>query len=159
MQSPPSEIRFAPPSSTFTFKEPYAPATPSSSSAPSSAPSLKQRRVSLAIAPSERVVPAWSFRDDTSVEKHVAEGAALAKTESPDGDEDRVPLSLVPSDALVKKARKKWTAEETQMLVDGCNKWGVGNWKAMLKDPELKFASRSAVDLKDRYVTFRPPSL
>lgn len=67
-----------------------------------------------------------------------------------------------------KKPRKKWTAEETQMLVDGCNKvcpgryrafhfissrmqWGVGNWKTILNDPELKFDSRSPVDLKDRY--------
>jgi hypothetical protein len=69
-----------------------------------------------------------------------------------------------------KKPRKKWTLEETQMLVDGCNivrcplfffpinflahffslKWGVGNWKAILKDPNLKFDNRSPVDLKDR---------
>lgn len=75
-----------------------------------------------------------------------------------------------------KRQRKKWTAEETQNLVAGCNKvcailalvqsmylsflipsflikWGVGNWKAILKDPELKFDSRSPVDLKDRLVT------
>lgn len=66
-----------------------------------------------------------------------------------------------------KKPRKKWTAEETQMLVDGCNKvrchhywtfdfvspflqWGVGNWKTILNDPDLKFDNRSPVDLKDR---------
>jgi hypothetical protein len=71
-----------------------------------------------------------------------------------------------------KKQRKKWTAEETQMLVDGCNtvsqpilvlsrtfahsglfQWGVGNWKAILKDPKLKFDHRSPVDLKDRWVS------
>jgi hypothetical protein len=28
----------------------------------------------------------------------------------------------------------------------------VGNWKAILKDPDLKFDSRSPVDLKDRFV-------
>ncbi|KAF8604032.1 hypothetical protein BDV93DRAFT_406539, partial [Ceratobasidium sp. AG-I] len=51
----------------------------------------------------------------------------------------------------VKKQRKKWTTEETQMLVDGCNEWGVGNWKAILNDPRFVFQSRSPVDLKDRY--------
>jgi len=66
-----------------------------------------------------------------------------------------------------KKQRKKWTTEETQMLVDGCNvvsilnhftrvvltlllQHGVGNWKAILSDPNLKFDNRSPVDLKDR---------
>ncbi|THG95737.1 hypothetical protein EW026_g5963 [Hermanssonia centrifuga] len=52
--------------------------------------------------------------------------------------------------AETKKQRRKWTAQETQMLVDGCQKWGVGNWKAILNDPELKFDNRSPVDLKDR---------
>ncbi|KDQ23614.1 hypothetical protein PLEOSDRAFT_1026837, partial [Pleurotus ostreatus PC15] len=51
-----------------------------------------------------------------------------------------------------KKQRKKWTTEETQMLVDGCNKHGVGNWKTILSDKSLKFDSRSPVDLKDRCV-------
>ncbi|KIM23582.1 hypothetical protein M408DRAFT_34259, partial [Serendipita vermifera MAFF 305830] len=51
-----------------------------------------------------------------------------------------------------KKVRKKWTIEETKMLVDGCNKHGVGNWKSMLDDTELKFdIDRTPVDLKDRY--------
>lgn len=57
------------------------------------------------------------------------------------------------------------------MLVDGCNKvrchhywtfafvspfiqWGVGNWKTILNDPDLKFDNRSPVDLKDRCETF-----
>jgi hypothetical protein len=31
--------------------------------------------------------------------------------------------------------------------------WGVGNWKAILKDPKLKFDNRSPVDLKDRWVS------
>lgn len=69
-----------------------------------------------------------------------------------------------------KKPRKKWTMEETQMLVNGCNKvrcshhqlvrrlrlcsqWGVGNWKSILNDPEFRFDNRSPVDLKDRYVS------
>ncbi|KAI1790844.1 hypothetical protein LXA43DRAFT_890168 [Ganoderma leucocontextum] len=46
--------------------------------------------------------------------------------------------------------------EETQMLVAGCNKWGVGNWKSILNDPEFKFDGRSPVDLKDRFRTYYP---
>ncbi|EKM52488.1 uncharacterized protein PHACADRAFT_260934 [Phanerochaete carnosa HHB-10118-sp] len=46
--------------------------------------------------------------------------------------------------------------EETQMLVNGCNKWGVGNWKAILNDPDLRFDNRSPVDLKDRFRTYFP---
>ncbi|PVF94724.1 hypothetical protein CPB86DRAFT_740042 [Serendipita vermifera] len=56
-----------------------------------------------------------------------------------------------------KKARKKWTLEETKMLHDGCNKHGVGNWKSILDDPELHFdPDRTPVDLKDRFRTFFP---
>ncbi|TBU52575.1 hypothetical protein BD310DRAFT_831898 [Dichomitus squalens] len=46
--------------------------------------------------------------------------------------------------------------EETHMLVAGCNKWGVGNWKSILNDPEFKFDGRSPVDLKDRFRTYYP---
>ncbi|KAJ7686119.1 hypothetical protein B0H17DRAFT_1332950 [Mycena rosella] len=46
--------------------------------------------------------------------------------------------------AALKKARRKWTQEETKMLVDGCN------IKEILSDPNLAFAIRSPVDLKDR---------
>ncbi|KAI0742550.1 hypothetical protein C8Q80DRAFT_1109167 [Daedaleopsis nitida] len=46
--------------------------------------------------------------------------------------------------------------EETQMLVAGCNKWGVGNWKSILNDPDFRFDGRSPVDLKDRFRTYYP---
>ncbi|KAG8875434.1 hypothetical protein FRB98_007803 [Tulasnella sp. 332] len=55
-----------------------------------------------------------------------------------------------------RKPRKRWTMEETQSLVDGCNKWGVGNWKAILNDTQFQFQGRSPVDLKDRFRTYFP---
>ncbi|KAG8908972.1 hypothetical protein FRB99_000075 [Tulasnella sp. 403] len=55
-----------------------------------------------------------------------------------------------------RKPRKRWTMEETQALVDGCNKWGVGNWKAILNDSQFQFQGRSPVDLKDRFRTYFP---
>lgn len=133
--------------STFSFSAPYP-----SSSAP------KQRRVSLATPASEREVPAFKFRDDTGLP-------------SP-SDERRGKVRRLTSPAPPeKKARKKWTMEETQMLVEGCNRvsihpslcgvsrahfasqqHGVGNWKAILNDTSLHFDNRSPVDLKDRSV-------
>lgn len=98
-----------PSTSTFSFKAPF-PA------------SLKQRRVSLALPSSPKLVPAFNFRDDTGLQSHVAETSSTPEkrgkmrriTGESDGEE--------PSPQTEKKHRKKWSAEETQMLVDGCNK-------------------------------------
>ena len=122
---------------------PLPPALSPSSS--SSSQSAKQRRVSLALPSSPRVFPAWSFRDDTGLGVHSAD----ADADAADGDEEKkgkmrkiaqdsmssmadgqpgssaqgAQLSTLPlSDKPEKKPRKKWTMEETQMLVAGCNK-------------------------------------
>ncbi|EPQ30925.1 uncharacterized protein PFL1_01823 [Pseudozyma flocculosa PF-1] len=63
------------------------------------------------------------------------------------------------SDGTATRSHKhKWSQEETQALVDGCNKHGVGNWKKILSDPELsgQFSDRTAGDLKDRFRTYFP---
>jgi hypothetical protein len=110
-----------PSASTFSFTAPF----PKSSleTAPATTP-LKQRRVSLALPSTPRLVPAWSFRDDTGLESHVAETSRLipekrGKMRKIASSSDRDDPDLLPSQE--KKQRKKWTAEETQMLVDGCN--------------------------------------
>jgi hypothetical protein len=118
--------------STFSFKAPFpaSAATPSSSSTPSSPTSshLKQRRVSLALPSAPRVVQAWTFRDDTGLDFHVPETETahelmpvkrgkmrkIAVTDEADVD--------VTGAEKEKRQRKKWSAEETQMLVDGCNR-------------------------------------
>ena len=84
--------------SAFSFTAPFP-----SSSGP------KQRRVSLATPASEREVPAYEFRDDTSLP---------SPSEERRGKVRRL-ASPAPQE---KKARKKWTVEETQMLVEGCNR-------------------------------------
>ncbi|KAJ6457618.1 hypothetical protein C8R45DRAFT_563505 [Mycena sanguinolenta] len=155
--------------------------------------SLKQRRVSLALPSSPRLVPAWHFRDDTRV-PYAAEpdGARRGKvrridTSLADEDDERdregvgwgwgAGADEEDGDAAPekereaknnfndkgekekdkeKKVRRKWTPEETQMLVDGCRIHGVGNWKAILSDPSLSFQNRSPVDLKDRFRTYFP---
>ncbi|KIJ64356.1 hypothetical protein HYDPIDRAFT_28799 [Hydnomerulius pinastri MD-312] len=155
-----TESTCKPPSApTFSFTAPFPASSSVSPISPSTSSALKQRRVSLALPSSPRLVPAWNFRDDTGLDSHVAETSGLMPERkgkmrkiADDGDARE-------SDGFIiqqKKQRKKWSEEETQMLVDGCNTWGVGNWKAILKDPKLKFDNRSPVDLKDRFRTYFP---
>ncbi|CAE6470614.1 unnamed protein product [Rhizoctonia solani] len=134
------------------------PATPQAPPAGPSAPTpttpktisarLKQRRVSL---PSTQLRSHSAlFRDEMALDEPV-------KNEPRDEPARTTHASASPVDNKpVKKQRKKWTTEETQMLVDGCNEWGVGNWKAILNDPRFVFQSRSPVDLKDRFRTYFP---
>lgn len=55
-----------------------------------------------------------------------------------------------------KKKRIKWTIEETNDLLHGCNTYGVGNWKKILYDARYHFNNRSPIDLKDRFRTIFP---
>ncbi|KAJ2557235.1 hypothetical protein EV175_001468, partial [Coemansia sp. RSA 1933] len=55
----------------------------------------------------------------------------------------------------VRRAARKWTEEETENLLKGCSKYGVGAWKKILDDPSFTFNSRTSVDLKDRFRTIR----
>jgi hypothetical protein len=49
-----------------------------------------------------------------------------------------------------RKNLRKWTDEETTALLRGVVKCGIGNWTAILAQPELKFNKRTASNLKDR---------
>ncbi|OJA17060.1 WSC protein [Rhizopogon vesiculosus] len=161
MSESPDSTCNPPTAATFSFSAPF-PGLSSSNSPTSSSSStaLKQRRVSLALPSSPRVVQAWNFRDDTGLTSHVAETSApmperkgKMRKIADDGDRHETTSSFI---IQHKKPRKKWSEEETRMLVEGCNTWGVGNWKAILKDPKLKFDNRSPVDLKDRFRTYFP---
>ncbi|KAH7911866.1 hypothetical protein BJ138DRAFT_1084798 [Hygrophoropsis aurantiaca] len=155
-----AESAYQPPSApTFSFTAPFPASSSSVSPVSPNSSALKQRRVSLALPSSPRLVPAWNFRDDTGLASHVAESSSLMPERrgkmrriADDGDLDDIDGFIIQQ----KKQRKKWTEEETQMLVKGCNKHGVGNWKAILKDTAFQFDSRSPVDLKDRFRTFYP---
>ncbi|RKF83487.1 MYB DNA-binding domain containing protein [Golovinomyces cichoracearum] len=56
-------------------------------------------------------------------------------------------------------ARKKWTEEETNSLLLGVHKHGVGCWADILSDPIFVFNGRSSSDLKDRWRTCCPNEL
>jgi hypothetical protein len=57
------------------------------------------------------------------------------------------------------RARKKWTEEETNNLLLGVSKHGVGRWVDILEDRSFSFNERSGVDLKDRFRTCCPEEL
>lgn len=57
------------------------------------------------------------------------------------------------------KPRKKWTEEETNNLLLGVSRHGVGRWTSILEDPTFKFNGRTAGDLKDRFRTCCPEEL
>jgi hypothetical protein len=56
-----------------------------------------------------------------------------------------------PKDVKARRARRKWTDTETQDLLAGVQKYGIGKWKQILDDTAYSFVERSSVDLKDRY--------
>lgn len=118
-----------PPTSAFSFTAPFP---PPSSTLTNSQSSKQQRRVSLALPSSPRLFPAWSFRDDTSVGVGVSGGSEqekrgkMRRVESEDGQSS---AQIASTSTIIqtqpqpeKKQRKKWSEEETQMLVKGCNK-------------------------------------
>ncbi|KIY47083.1 hypothetical protein FISHEDRAFT_74996 [Fistulina hepatica ATCC 64428] len=132
--------------STVSFKAPLGPAEFKVPAVPSS--TLKQRRVSLALPASPaKNMAAWDFRDDTGLASSTSAVGRKSKARRVDGEDEEL---------TEKKPRRRWTDDETQMLVNGCNKHGVGNWKSILEDPELKFENRTPVDLKDRFRTHFP---
>ncbi|RKF59979.1 putative myb dna-binding domain containing protein [Erysiphe neolycopersici] len=55
--------------------------------------------------------------------------------------------------------RKKWTEEETNNLLLGVHKHGVGCWSDILSDSCFVFNDRSSSDLKDRWRTCCPDEL
>jgi hypothetical protein len=57
------------------------------------------------------------------------------------------------------KPRRKWSDEETNHLLLGVNRHGVGKWTGILEDPDFTFNERTAGDLKDRFRTCCPEEL
>ncbi|KAH8703706.1 hypothetical protein BGW36DRAFT_423257 [Talaromyces proteolyticus] len=63
-----------------------------------------------------------------------------------------------PNDPMSPKTRgrsrknlRRWTEQETTDLLKGVVKCGIGNWTAILQQPELNFNKRTASNLKDRF--------
>ncbi|KAH6648720.1 hypothetical protein BKA67DRAFT_371100 [Truncatella angustata] len=76
---------------------------------------------------------------------------------SPPPDAERTPTGRLKRRAA--KPRRKWTEEETNHLLLGVSKHGVGRWTDILDDNEFSFNERTAGDLKDRFRTCCPDEL
>lgn len=72
-----------------------------------------------------------------------------------DQQKAKVPKGAKPKRKALKPYRK-WTSEETHLLLRGVARHGVGKWSDILEDPDFKFENRSAIDLKDRFRTCCP---
>jgi hypothetical protein len=83
--------------------------------------------------------------------------ASSQSVPSPPTDAERTPTGKVKRKAA--KPRRKWSEEETNHLLLGVSKHGVGKWTDILDDPDYKFDHRSAGDLKDRFRTCCPEEL
>ncbi|KAF7718760.1 Telomere-associated protein 1 [Penicillium ucsense] len=75
-------------------------------------------------------------------------GNELKPQDAPDEEEE--PMSPK-TRGRSRKNLRKWTEEETNALLRGVVKCGIGNWTAILAQPELKFNKRTASNLKDRF--------
>lgn len=100
------------------------PAIPTTPKATSISARLKQRRVSLPSAQLLRSSHSQLFRDEMALDEPVKpeprDDSAPATSARTTPSASASPVDTKP----VKKQRKKWTTEETQMLVDGCNEVG-----------------------------------
>ncbi|KAK7752486.1 hypothetical protein SLS62_005454 [Diatrype stigma] len=76
---------------------------------------------------------------------------------SPSPEADKTPTGKAKRRAA--KPRRKWSEEETNHLLKGVSKHGVGRWTDILADKEYNFNERSAGDLKDRFRTCCPEEL
>ncbi|KAI1106021.1 hypothetical protein F4804DRAFT_330766 [Jackrogersella minutella] len=76
---------------------------------------------------------------------------------SPPPEPERTPTGKIKRRAA--KPRRKWSEEETNHLLLGVSKHGVGRWTDILDDPEYRFNDRTAGDLKDRFRTCCPEEL
>lgn len=59
---------------------------------------------------------------------------------------EKQPLAEKASQTKRGKRRNMWSEQETKDLLVGVSKYGIGNWKKILQDPNFNFKGRSAVD-------------
>ena len=79
-------------------------------------------------------------------------------TSPPPADGDRI-SGGAKAKRRAAKPRRKWSDEETNNLLLGVSRHGVGKWTTILEDPDYKFNDRTAGDLKDRFRTCCPEEL
>ncbi|KIX06509.1 uncharacterized protein Z518_04485 [Rhinocladiella mackenziei CBS 650.93] len=89
-------------------------------------------------------------KDVANVKQSLGSHATRSQEVSPVATEPPQPVGTW-KDNKPRRARRKWSEDETKDLLAGVKKYGVGKWKQILDDPSFSFSERSSVDLKDRY--------
>ncbi|KAJ5613742.1 hypothetical protein N7528_007396 [Penicillium herquei] len=95
----------------------------------------------------ERITPSEIQSNKSAIRDQEIIPNDSAPSPVPDGDEPMSPKTRGRS----RKNLRKWTEEETTDLIRGVVKCGIGNWTAILAQPELRFNKRTASNLKDRF--------
>lgn len=89
--------------------------------------------------------------------KDTTEINSLAKEPPSATESHEKPVKSIRKPAV--KARKKWSEAETNDLLRGVQRHGIGSWTKILNDSDFKFNGRRPVDLKDRFRTCCPAEL
>jgi len=97
--------------------------------------------------------------EETQVFLSTSRGSKPAPTAVPTDDDASTVVQQEPvlsaettQGASDKRSRRNlWTDQETNDLLAGVSRFGIGNWKKILLCPDYQFHKRTAVDLKDRY--------
>ncbi|KAF1365760.1 hypothetical protein EJ07DRAFT_150258 [Lizonia empirigonia] len=64
--------------------------------------------------------------------------------------------SRAPGQSKAPRKRKWWSQKETEDLLTGVSRFGIGRWKQILGCKDFHFQGRTSVDLKDRFRVCRP---
>jgi hypothetical protein len=89
--------------------------------------------------------------DTNEIDPTIRDASLPKSTALPLAPKEKAPISPK-TRGRSRKNLRMWTEEETTALLRGVVKCGIGNWTAILAQPELEFNQRSASNLKDRYV-------
>ena len=97
------------------------------------------------------------FRDLSNSTEDLAGHGLVAPLS--DGEQKNNSAGSTKAKRRAAKPRRKWTNEETDALLLGVDRHGVGKWTNILEDPDFTFNNRTAADLKDRFRTCCPAEL
>ncbi|KJX99188.1 hypothetical protein TI39_contig369g00018 [Zymoseptoria brevis] len=109
-------------------------------------PSINVDKPHAPILPQKENIPDSARSDQVIAEK----GAPTPATK-----EDRSVEK--PTKSRTKRLKRhRWTERETEDLLKGVAKFGIGKWTKILVCPDYDFGKRTAMDLKDRFRVYCP---
>lgn len=115
--------------------------------------------VKARISPEKRNEPAKIVEDQTdiSTDTLIVPGEHRRSSENtPDPPPAVQNTDRTHPKAKTSRKRTKWSQKETEDLLMGVRRFGIGSWKQILECADFNFQRRTAVDLKDRFRICRP---